>query len=177
LFSIPTSHPVIDKVAKEFERVNGSKTITPEFEFDECQTPALIPFIHFYDRLGYLLSVENPRMQPSTEPSYTTPPTQTTSPKLAMATPPLSANPIDPQYSSSSNTTSSSNATSASGESKDEDSSDSCANDFVNATFGLLKSSLQQMAWYKETKYRLRERCLPPPPRLTSGPSKKWRLS
>ena len=52
-------------------------------------------------------------------------------------------NPVDPQYSlTSSNTTSSSNATSASGESKDETSSDSCANDFVDGTFDLLEDLL-----------------------------------
>ena len=138
--------PVIDKVAKEFERVNGSKTITPEFEFDVSQVPTLIHFTFFYRRLDYLLSYENPQMQPLAEPLHTTPPPST--------------NPVDPQYSSTSNMTSSSNATSASAESKDEESSDSCVNDFIHATFEILRKSLKQMAWYKGTKQKLQEKCL-----------------
>ena len=164
-------------MAEELEQVNGSKTITPEFELNVSHTPTLLRFELFYIRLSFLLSVENPQMQPSTELLCTTPPTQTTLPASVMETPPPSTNPVDPQYSSTSNTTSSSNATSASGESKDEHSSDSCVNDFVNATFGLLRKSLEQMAWYKGTKYRLREMCLPPAVRLILGPGKKWNLS
>ena len=177
LYSIPTSCPVIDKAAKEFEHVNRSKTITPAFEFNVSHTPTLLRFELFYNRLSCLLSLENPQMQPSTERLYTTPPLQTTLPASVMETPPPSSNPVDPQYSSTSNTTSSSYATSASTESKDEHSSESCANDFVNATFGLLRKSLEQIAWYKGTTYRIRERCLSRPIRLILGPSKKWNLS
>ena len=179
LYSILTSCPVIDKVAKEFEQVNGSKTITPEFEFNVSHTPTLLPFKLFYNRISYLLSVENPQSQSWTEP-LCTPPTQTTLPTSVSETPPPSPNPVDPRYSSTSHTTSSSNATSTSAESKDEHSSDSCANDFVNATFGLLEDLLKQMAWYKGTKYRLREMCyprLPPAIRLILGPGKNWNLS
>ena len=152
----PTSCPVIEEIATEFEQINGSKKLTPGFEFDDSQAPILIHFKSFYETLGYLLSSENPQMQPSTEHLYTTPPTQTTLPTSVMETPPPSTNPIEPRYSSTSN------ATSASGESKDEYCSDSCANDFVRATSYLLANSLKQMAWYKGTHNRLQHKCLPP---------------
>jgi hypothetical protein len=90
---------------------------------------------------------------------------------------------VDPQYSFTSNATSSSHATSASyttsasGESKDEASSDSYANDFVQATLLLFEESLEQMAWYKGTKYKLEETYLPLAIMLILGPSKKWNLS
>ena len=158
-------------MAKEFEKINGSKKITPEFRFDASQVPALLAFKFFYRRLRYLLSFEKPEIQTSAEPFYTTPPTQTTVPASVFETPPPSTNPINPQYSSSSN------ATSASAESKDEAASDSCANDFVHATFDLLEDSLDQMAWYKGTKYAFQETCLPPAITLILEPGKKWNLS
>jgi len=113
------------------------------------------------------LSLENPRSRPMPENSYTTPPTQRTIPSAVVDTPPPS---VDPQYSSASNTTSVSYTISASGESKDEESPDSCANDFVQATFLLLKTSLDRMAWYKGT--RLQQTYLPSSVPLILGSSK-----
>ena len=177
LSSIPTSFLVIDKAANEFEQMNGSKTITPEFEFNVSQAPLLVLFTSFYQRFNYLLSLENPQNRPMPEPFDTTPPSQRTIPSAVMNTPPPSTNPVDPQYSSASNTTSASYTTSASGESKDEESPDSCVNDFVQATFLLLKSSLDHMAWYKGTNNRLQQTYFPSSVRLILGSSKKLNFS
>lgn len=65
---------VIDNIAKELEKVNGSKTITPPFKFAVSQAPSLAFFKTFYERLDTLLSLENPPKQPSAENLYTTPP-------------------------------------------------------------------------------------------------------
>jgi len=156
-----TSCTVIDNIAKELEKVNGSKTITPPFKFAVSQAPSLAFFKTFYERLDTLLSLENPPKQPSAENLHTTPPTQTALPTAVFATPPPSTNPVDPQYSSTSDATSASYVTSASGESKDEHSTDSFANDFVCATLNLLEEPLEQMAWYGARGSKLKAMCLP----------------
>ena len=146
----------IDGIANEFERVNGSGRINPGFEFDDSSHPQLFRFEQFYQKLRVIvsrnpLSTSRPRDSPET-----TPPTQTTSPSAANlpTTPPPSTNPVNPQYSSTSNVTASSGA-----ESTDEHFTQSLANEFLYGSYRSLLKSLNSIAWYSHTEYKLQHGC------------------
>ena len=148
----------IDSIANELERVNGSRRITPEFEFDDSSHHKLLRFEAFYEMFALLLSRKpDATYRPGDETSEATPPTQTTFPSAAnvSTTPPPSTNVIDPQYSSTSNATASSKA-----ESTDEHYTHSLANEFVGASYRSLLKSLNSIAWYRDTKYKLLKPCL-----------------
>ena len=142
----------IDTIASEFERVNSSCSITPEFEFDADEHSSLIRFEHFYRQLSLILSkrpVTNPVL--ATSFSETTPPLQTTIPSTNSNTPPSGTiNPVNPQYSSGSTSSTSSR------ESKHEHFTHTCANDFVSGSLESLKKPIERLAWYHSANCRLR---------------------
>ena len=131
--------------------MNSSDCITPRFKFDDSSHPQLIRFEQFYQKLRLIVSRSpSPKHRPG-EPLDTTPPTQMILPAPPVpTTPPPSTNPINPQYSSSSNVTASSAA-----ESTDEHFIQSLANEFVYGSYKSLIKSLESVAWYRETKYDL----------------------
>jgi len=129
--------------------VNGSERVIPEFEFDDSLHPGLLRFEPFYQKLRVIISRKPSSVYRPRETSETTPPTQTTTPTV-QTTLPLSMNVVDPQFSSTSHATASSAA-----ESTDEHFTQSFANDFVDASYRSLLKSLNSIAWYRDTKYKL----------------------
>ena len=136
--------------------MNGSGRITPEFEFDDSSHPRLLRFEPFYQKLRVIISRNPSSASHPGETSETTPPIQTTSPSTPTVhtTPPTSTNVVDPQFSSTSYATASSAA-----ESTDEHFTQSFANDFVDASYRSLLKSLNLIAWYRDTKYKLQHGC------------------
>ena len=132
--------------------MNNSDRIPPEFNFDASSHPLLIRFEHFYQQLGLILTRDSPSNQrPRDPPLNTNPRTQIVLPSTAApSTPPPSANPVNPQYSSGSSGTASSGA-----EEKDEHFTHSFANAFVYASYESLKKWLEPFAWYHETNCRV----------------------
>jgi len=143
-------------MANEFENLNGSRRITPEFKFVHSSHRELLWFQQFYQKLR-LIMLRNPSLTyRPTETSETTPPTQTTLPSapIVPTTPPPSTNVVNPQYSSSSDATASSKA-----ESTDEHYTQSIANEFVYGSYQSLLESLNSISWYRGTKYELEHEC------------------
>ena len=146
-------HQEIENLAKEFEKVNGSERITPDFEFDDSMYPRLIRFDEFFQKLKVIVLRNPSAVHRREESSDTTPPTQTVLPAgsvVPTTPPPRSENLINPQFSSTSNATMSSAA-----ESTDEHFTQSLANVFVFASFKSLIKSLNSIAWYRDTRYKL----------------------
>ena len=147
----------IDGIANEFERVNGSGRITPEFKFLHSSHRELLWFQQFYQKLR-LIMLRNPSLtHHPTETPETTPPTQTTlpsGPSVPTTPPPASTNVVNPQYSSSSDATASSKA-----ESMDEHYTQSIANEFVYGSYQSLLESLNSISWYRGTRYELEHEC------------------
>ena len=143
----------IENLAKEFERVNGSERITPDFEFDDSTYPRLIRFDEFFQKLKVIVLRNPSAVHHRGESLDTTPPTQTVFPAgsvIPTTPPPPSEDLINPQFSSTSNATVSSAA-----ESTDEHFTQSLANVFVFASFKSLIKSLNSIAWYRDTRYKL----------------------
>ena len=147
----------IESIAKELEKVNGSRRITPEFKFVHSSHRKLLWFHQFYQKLRFILSRNPSSIYRPGEPSEIAPPPQTTSQSSPTipTTPPPSSTVINPQYSSSSNATASSKA-----ESKDEPFTHSLANQFVYGSYESLSESLNSIAWYRDTKYELLHACV-----------------
>lgn len=146
-------HQEIENLAKEFEKVNGSQRITPDFEFDDSTCPRLIRFDEFFQKLKVIVLRNPSAVPPRGESLDTTPPTQTVLPAgsvIPTTPPPPSENLVNPQFSSTSNVTMSSGA-----ESTDEHFTQSLANVFVFASFKSLIKSLNSIAWYRDTRYKL----------------------
>ena len=140
-------YPEIDNIAREFEKVNGSHRITPEYKFDDSCHPQLVRFDQFYQKLRAIISRNPSSIYPPAETPETTPPTQTTPPSVLLipTTPPPSTNVIDPQYSS-----------------LECHSLFGCRVDgrtfypvFCQRVCVWLVKSLNSIAWYRDTKYEL----------------------
>jgi hypothetical protein len=137
-----------------FSSINNSHRITPEFNFDATSHPLLSRFDQFYEQLSLILTCDSspnqgrkkPPLNPSSRTQIVLP-----SSTVAPTTPPQSTNAINPQYSSGSSASASSQA-----EEKDEHYTQSFATEFVYESYKLLLKWLQPIAWYRETKYKLR---------------------
>jgi len=169
-YSVANKHQEIENMAKEFETVNAAGCITPTFDFDDSSHPSLIRFDQFYQKLRLILS-RNPSTSTKHRqeaPLHTTPPTPIVSPLAIPTTPPPSQNLVNPHYSSASNVTASSAA-----ESTDEHFTQSLANIFVYGSYRSLLKSLNSIAWYRETNYKLQHEYAPKDIWLIPGTSKK----
>ena len=142
----------IENLAREFERVNDSNTINPEFEFDADDHPTLVHFVPFYRQLSQIVSKKSAQNPPlATSSSEITPPIRTTLPSARLQTPPPRAiDPVNPQYSSTST------ASTSSRESKPEHFTHAFANNFISASLESLKKSIEHIAWYRSANYRIR---------------------
>jgi len=81
-FFVANEYQEIDSIANELERVNGSRRITPEFEFDDSSHRHLLRFEAFDEMFALLLS-RKPDTTFRPRETETTPPTQTTLPSVA----------------------------------------------------------------------------------------------
>jgi hypothetical protein len=126
---------VVDAIAEKLGNVNNSNRITPDFKFQISDHPSLVRYERFYDHFTQVMLKEQRADPTLTSTRQTTPTGQNTVP-------------LNPQYSSSTESTSSR-------ESKPEHHTQAAAGDFLWAALKTVEHMLQNFSWYQDGNYNL----------------------